>query len=146
MLALWNQFDDLFNDDALRARRHAPRSFVPPVDISETKSGYTLTADLPGLKPEDVEITVENGVLIISGERADQNVQEQDGYRRVERSFGSFRRTFTLPKGVDVNGVSAEHEHGQLVVQIPKPVAELPRKIQVAAKKPEQVESSSASP
>lgn len=131
MLALWNQFDDLFNDDALRARRSVTRSFAPPVDIQETKNGYQLIADLPGLTADDVDITVENGVLVISGERKAQNVEEKDGYRRVERSFGSFRRAFTLPKGVDVEGVSARTEHGQLLIDIPKPVAELPRKIRV---------------
>ena len=59
------------------------------------------------------------------------NVEEKEGYRRVERSFGSFRRAFTLPKGVDVDGVSAKTEHGQLFIHIPKPVAEIPRKIKV---------------
>lgn len=131
MLALWNQFDDLFNDDALRARRSVARTFAPPVDIKETKNGYQLTADLPGLTANDVDITVENGVLVLSGERKAENVEEKDGYRRVERSFGRFRRAFTLPKGVDVEGVSAKTEHGQLVIHIPKPVAEIPRKIRV---------------
>ena len=131
MLALWNQFDDLFNDDALRARRHMTRSFAPPVDIQETKDGYQLTADLPGLTADDVDITIENGVLVLSGERKSANVEEKEGYRRVERSFGSFRRAFTLPKGVDVDGVSAKTEHGQLFIHIPKPVAEIPRKIKV---------------
>ncbi len=130
MLALWNQFDELFNDDSLRSRR-APRNFVPAVDIEETKVGYLLTADLPGLAPGDVEITVENGILTLAGTREAESATDKDGYRRVERSFGSFRRTFTLPKGVDVDGVKAETKNGQVKIVIPKPVAELPRKIKI---------------
>lgn len=132
MLALWNQFDDLFNDDHFRARSPL-RSFVPAVDIEETKDGYALTADLPGLTAEDVHITVENGVLVLSGERKNERATEKDGYKRVERSFGSFRRSFTLPKGVKVEDVTATTEHGQVKVLIPKPVAELPHKISVQA-------------
>jgi HSP20 family protein len=135
MLALWNQFDDLFNDQHSTIRRPT-RSFVPAVDIEETKDGYLLTADLPGLTAEDVNITVENGVLLLSGERRDERIDEKEGYKRIERSFGSFRRSFTLPKGVDVEQVTAKTEHGQVKVRIPKPVAELPRKIKVESADP----------
>jgi HSP20 family protein len=135
MLALWNQFDDLFNDDHFKTRRLA-RSFVPAVDIEETREGYLLIADLPGLTAEDVNITVENGVLVLSGERKDERVDEKDGYKRIERSFGSFRRSFTLPKGVNAEQVTAKTEHGQVKVSIPKPVAELPRKIKIESAGP----------
>lgn len=133
MLALWNQFDDLFGDE-IRARRPT-RSFVPAVDVEERKSDYRLTADLPGLTADDVEITIENGVLTVSGERKDEKVEEKDGYRRVERSFGTFRRSFTLPKGVPADAITAHTSNGQLEVLIPKPSEETPRKIKVAAKK-----------
>ncbi len=132
MLALWNQFDDLFGDE-FRPRR-AMKKFVPAVDIEERKTDYRLTADLPGLTADDVNVTIENGVLIVSGERKDETVEEKDGYRRVERSFGSFRRSFTLPKGVSADSVSAHTENGQLEVLIPKPAEETPRKIKVATK------------
>jgi HSP20 family protein len=85
------------------------------------------------MKPEEVDITVENGVLTISGERKAEKKEEKDGYRRVERSHGSFRRAFTLPKGVDADAIRATVEHGQLRVVVPKPVAELPRKVKVGA-------------
>lgn len=133
MLALWNQFDDLLNDDFFRARKMAVPGFTPAVDIHETKEGYELLADLPGMKPEDVDLTVENGVLTISGERKAEKAEEKDGYKRIERTYGSFRRSFTLPKGVDAEGIQAHVEHGQLRVKVPKPVAELPRKIKVGA-------------
>lgn len=135
MLALWNQFDELFNDESFRARRPG-RSFVPAVDVTETKEGYTLTADLPGLSAKDVDITVENGILLLSGERKDEHADVKDGYRRVERSFGSFRRSFTLPKGVNLDDLKASTEHGQVKVFIPKPVAELPRKVKIQSSSP----------
>ena len=132
MLALLNQFDDLFGDET-RSRRPS-RTFVPAVDVEERKSDYRLTADLPGLSPNDVEVTIENGVLTVSGERKDQKVEEKNGYRRVERTFGSFRRSFTLPKGVAADAITAHTENGQLEVLIPKPAAETPRKIKVDLK------------
>jgi HSP20 family protein len=131
MLALWNHFDDLLGDDVFRTRRQTMPSFAPPVDIRETKDGYELIADLPGLTADDVDVTVEDGVLTVSGQRKEEKVDEKEGYRRVERSFGSFRRAFTLPKGVDAESISAHVEHGQLQVKVPKPVAELPRKVKV---------------
>lgn len=134
MLALWNQFDDLMNEDIFRGRRMNTPTFAPAVDIQETKEGYELLADLPGLTANDVEITVENGTLTLSGERKFEKKDEKEGYRRIERTYGSFRRSFTLPKGVDADQISAHVEHGQLRVLVPKPVAELPRKIRVEAK------------
>lgn len=133
MLALWNQFDDLFHDDLFRLRRQATPAFAPPVDIVETEKGYELVADLPGLTSDDVDITIEDGVLAISGERKQERVEEKKGFRRVERTFGAFKRSFTLPKGVSVDQVTARVDHGQLRVQVPKPVTELPRKVRIEA-------------
>lgn len=132
MLTLWNQFDDLWSDHA-RSQKMT-RKFVPAVDIEERKEDYRLTADLPGLTADDVDITLEDGVLTVSGERKDENVEEKDGYRRVERSFGSFRRSFTLPKGVSHDAITAHTENGQLEVLIPKPKEEKPHKIKIASK------------
>lgn len=133
MLTLFNQFEDLFGDE-LRARK-ATRSFVPAVDIEERKEDYRLVADLPGLTADDVDVTIENGVLTVSGERKGERVDEKDGYRRVERTFGRFRRSFTLPKGVSPDKISAHTENGQLQVVIPKPAEESPRKVKVSSKK-----------
>lgn len=133
MLTLWNQFDDLFNDESLRARRSLARSFTPLVDIEEQKDAYVLTADVPGIKPEEIEITVEDGVLTVKGERRAESRQEKDGYRRYERSFGAFRRSFVLPKGVRGERVEASVDSGQLVVRVPKPEAATPTKVTVRA-------------
>lgn len=137
MLTLWNQFDDLFSDDLLRGRRTMARNYWPAVDIEEAKDGYVLTADVPGMSPEDLDITVENGVLSLKGERMQQTRDEHEGYKRYERSFGSFQRSFSLPKGVNAEEVEAQVENGQLIVHIPKPVSALPRKVSVKAQSPE---------
>jgi HSP20 family protein len=133
MLTLWNQFDDLFGDNVLRGRNQVARSFLPAVDITEGKESYDLVADVPGVPADAIEITVEDGVLKLRGERHDQHKDVRDGYRRVERSFGRFERTFVLPKGVQSDQVSAKVEHGQLHVRIPKPIAATPRRIEVKA-------------
>lgn len=131
MLTLWNQFDDLFNDNFVRGRTVQTRSFVPAVDIHETKEGYDLVADVPGLAPENIDVTVEDGVLKVRGERKAEREEAKEGYRRLERSFGSFERSFVLPKGVTPESVVASVEHGQLKVRIPKPAAQTPKKIAV---------------
>jgi HSP20 family protein len=137
MLTLWNQFDDLFSDELFKGRRQLQRSFWPAVDIEEVQDGYMLTADVPGMNPEEIDITVEDGVLSLKGERKSENKDEHDGYKRIERTFGSFQRTFVLPKGVSADAVEAKVENGQLVVRIPKPVAALPRKVTVSGNLPE---------
>lgn len=131
MLTLWNQFDDLFNDQFFRSRLAQPRSFVPAVDIRETKEGYDLVADVPGLTAENIDVTVEDGVLKLKGERLEESESEKDGYRRVERTFGAFERSFVLPKGVNPESVVANVDHGQLRVHIPKPAEQTPKKIPV---------------
>lgn len=133
MLTLWNQFDDLFADELFKGRRSPARTFVPAVDIEETSDGYLLTADVPGVPAESIDITVEDGVLTLKGHRQAEQREEKEGYRRIERSFGSFQRSFVLPKGVNVEGVKAQVEHGQLRVRVPKPVAALPKKVTVTA-------------
>jgi len=131
MLTLWNQFDDLFSDDLFKGRRLAQKALWPAVDIEETKDGYVLTADVPGLAPEQIDINVEDGVLTFKGERKAERKEEKDGYRRYERAFGSFQRSFVLPKGVDAGTVEAQVEHGQLTVRVPKPALAQPRRVAV---------------
>lgn len=131
MLTFWNQFDDLFNDNLVRGRSVQARAFVPAVDINETKEGYDLVADVPGLTPENIDVVIEDGVLKVRGERKAEREETKDGYRRVERSFGAFERAFVLPKGVNADSVAASVEHGQLKVHIQKPAAQAPKKVAV---------------
>ena len=109
--------------------------WVPNVDINEFEDKFQLYVDVPGVEPKDVEITLENGVLTISGERfmqaekADENVIR----RRAERGTGRFYRRFILPESVDPEQVKAKDRHGVLEILIPKQAKALPRKIEVAA-------------
>lgn len=133
MLTLWNQFDDLFaNHDAFKwPARAAEHGFSPAVDIRETKDAYVLTADVPGVPAEAIDISVKDGVLTVTGERKSERKSAEAGYHRVERTHGRFQRSFVLPKGVNSEGIEARVEHGVLSVSIPKPVAALPHKVQV---------------
>ena len=107
--------------------------WTPAVDIREDGEQFVITADIPGVEPRDIEITMENGVLTIKGERKLETRGEGDnGYRRVERAYGSFYRRFTLPDTADAEAVSASGKHGVLEVVIPKRAALQPKRIAVS--------------
>jgi HSP20 family protein len=101
------------------------------MDLVETGDHFVLRADLPGMSEEDVNIEVEERVLTISGERKAEHSENKDGYHRVERAFGSFSRSLTLPEGVDAEAVAASFDRGVLEVRIPKPEERKPRKISI---------------
>lgn len=94
--------------------------WIPEVDIREDEKEYLVKADLPGTKREDIKVTVENGALTISGERKSEREEKGKKYHRIERSFGSFQRTFTLPEGTDDKNLHAEFKDGVLHVHLPK--------------------------
>lgn len=103
----------------------------PAVDISEDQDKFTIHADLPGVKSEDIEVTAENGILTIKGERQGHKEEEKDNYRRVERFSGSFIRRFTLPERADLDNIAARTRDGVLELTIPKSVEAKPRRIEV---------------
>jgi HSP20 family protein len=107
------------------------RRWVPAMDLLETEDHFVLRADLPGVKEGDVAIELEDSVLTISGERKFEHEEREEGYYRVERAFGRFSRSLTLPKGVDPEAVSASFDAGVLEVKIPKPEERKPRKISI---------------
>jgi HSP20 family protein len=109
----------------------APRRWIPAMDLVETDDHFVLKADLPGLTDEDVKIDVEGDVLTISGERKSEQEDKRDGYVRVERSYGAFRRSLTLPEGVDPEAVTASFDRGVLEVRIPKPQERKPRRVAI---------------
>jgi HSP20 family protein len=116
----------LADEDRLRG------SWSPAVNILEKKDAIVITADLPGLKAEEVEITVDNGVLTIRGERRLEEAADGETYHRVERVYGMFERTFTLPNSVDVNKIDAKFRNGEMVVTLPKREESKPRAVKVA--------------
>lgn len=107
--------------------------WTPAVDIKENSEQFVITADIPGVEPKDIEVTMENGVLTIKGERKLEARDGGDnGYRRVERAYGSFYRRFTLPDTADAEAIAASGKHGVLEVVIPKRAALQPKRIAVS--------------
>ena len=107
------------------------RRWVPAMDLVETDEHFVLRADLPGMSQDDVKIELEDNVLTVSGERSAEHESKQEGFYRVERAFGTFSRSLTLPKGVDADSVSAAFDRGVLEVRIPKPEAVKPKRIEI---------------
>jgi len=140
MLSLYRPFTNLLRDE-FGDRDWNPffgggpltraASFSPAVDVVEKEGAYLLKAEVPGLSPEDIDLQVENNVLSLRGERKYENEEERDGYRRVERSYGSFSRSFVLPEGTNVESIDAKVEHGILTVTIPKVQTAAARKVEV---------------
>jgi len=107
--------------------------WTPSVDVRETQDGFVLTADVPGVNPKDIEVTMENGLLTIRGTRPNDAPAEQNGYARVERTTGRFLRRFTLPESANAEAVTAKTNHGVLTLTIPKRAEVQPRRIEVQA-------------
>ncbi len=105
---------------------------APLANLAETESEYEISLDLPGLKPEDVNVEFRDGHLCISGERKQVNEEEGKTYHRIERSFGAFRRVVALGNEVDADKIAAKYEHGVLTVTAPKVSAAQPKKITVS--------------
>jgi HSP20 family protein len=109
----------------------AARRWIPAMDLIESGDHYVLRADLPGLSDEDVNVQLEDNVLTISGERKAQHEGQQEGYYRLERAFGGFARSLTLPEGVNPDGIQAHFDRGVLEIRIPKPEQKKPRQVQI---------------
>lgn len=105
--------------------------WIPTVDISETDGEYVIKAELPDVKKEDVKVTLEDGVLTLTGERRQEKEEKNTQYHRVERSYGSFVRSFSLPDLVDETKVKAEYKDGMLNLHLPKSEKTKPRAIEV---------------
>ena len=132
--ALQNRLlNSLFQDFA---RPESTGSFVPAVDVYEDATKIVLTLETPGIAPEDLNIRVENNTLSIEGERKAHTDLKQENFHRIERRFGSFVRSFTLPQTVDAEQVGAHSEHGVLTVELPKKAAAQPKQIKVSVAAP----------
>ena len=109
----------------------ATANWTPSVDITENDNAFTLLADIPGVDPKDIDISMEKGVLTIKGERKSETVEEKENFRRVERTRGNFYRRFTLPDSADADKIEAKSEHGVLRITIPKQEVAVSRRIEV---------------
>ena len=128
-------FDEVFGDVARRSGRQqgdAPTSWAPVLDVLQEDGDVVVRAELPGVRPDDVDITLHNGVLTISGERKAEEQREGSGYYVRERRYGSFRRSMTLPQGVDESSIRARFDDGVLEVRVSGAAAvQEPRRIQI---------------
>lgn len=135
VFGLSNRLSRLLNDGLgnldWQFRDSASASWVPAVDIFEEADGIRITAEIPGVKPENVQISLENNVLTIHGSKQQLAEERTERVHRYERTYGEFDRSFTLPATVDANAIKASYEHGVLTVTLPKVEKAKPRQIEV---------------
>jgi HSP20 family protein len=140
---LQSEMNRLFNsffDEGGRSNGERTRRWAPAVDLLERENSLVLRADLPGLNEDDVQIEVSDNVLTISGERRAEFEDSEQGYYRIERAFGSFSRSLSLPDGVDADRIEANFDNGVLEVKIPKPEERKPKRISIAGKDEKTIE------
>ncbi len=122
-----DMMDEFFND-VVNQRNN---NFVPSIDISETNDGFEVTAELPGVSKDNIDVSLDNGRLTISGERKFEEKEEGKTYHRVETRYGSFNRSFQLPDNVDEDSINAKYENGLLHISIKKTEDKVKKQIEV---------------
>jgi HSP20 family protein len=139
----WDPFQDLqsFRDEMNRTfgrwfgreegDEPAPRRWVPALDVTESTDAYHIDVEVPGIDPENINVTVDQGMLTVSGERRSEEEKSDRSYHRVERRYGSFRRSISLPRDVDAGHIQASYDNGVLRLQVPKTESSQPRRIEV---------------
>ena len=146
--SLQTEMNRLFNAafDTPGGGNGGARRWAPAMDLLETDDHFVLRADLPGMTESDVNIEVEDNVLTVSGERKAEHEENREGFYRVERAFGAFSRSLTLPKGINADAVSASFDKGVLEVRIPKPEERKPRRITIgtAGEEPKTLEGAAS--
>src|SRR6266545_701413 len=143
MLTRWDPFRELntLQDRMSRLFQFAPLgrreetlgmgTFVPPVDVYEDEHSITLKMEIPGIDQKDLDVRMENNVLTVHGERKFEKDEKQENYQRIERSYGSFTRSFTLPSTVETDNVNAEYDNGVLKIKLAKRAEAKPKQIKV---------------
>jgi HSP20 family protein len=126
---IFEPFARMANDEDL-----ATGTWVPPVDVAETQDKILVRAEVPGMKQDDIAIEFENGVLTIKGERRLEKNDDAVTWHRVERTYGNFVRSFTLPRTVDAERIGATYREGVLEIEIPKKEEAKPKQIRIAVK------------
>jgi len=123
--------DTVFGEGLYPSEDVSNRTWMPSVNIRETEQAFFVEAELPGLTKKDIDITLENNILKLSGERRFEKDTKEESYHRVERSYGSFLRTFSLPSQVNAESVKASFKDGVLTIEVPKAEEAKPRKIAI---------------
>lgn len=129
--SLQDQINRLFNETFDRSEGANLTAWAPAVDIYETEHNLVVKADLPDIKPEELDIRVENNILTIRGERKFEKKVEENNYLRVERAYGSFSRSFSLANTVNTEAIQADYQNGVLTLSIPKREEAKPKQIKV---------------
>jgi len=124
-----NRLFDRFFDN--RTANGTSRRWIPAMDLVETEEHLVLRGDLPGLTEDDIDIEIKDNVLTVSGDRKAESEEKGEGYHRVERAFGNFSRSLSLPQGIDPDRVEAGFDKGVLEVRIPKPAEAKPTRVQI---------------
>jgi HSP20 family protein len=140
LLATEREFDRLFREAfsplfGQREGEFSTRAWAPAVDIFETENSIVLKAELPGVDPKDVEVRVEDNTLYLKGERKFEKETKEENYHRIERSYGSFARSFVLPNSMDAEKVAAEYQDGLLTLTLPKREEAKPKTIKINVSK-----------
>lgn len=149
--ALQNRLNSIFNEFALSEGEQESLSmgtFIPPVDIYEDAQQLVLKLEVPGIRQENLDVRIENRTLTVKGERRFEKNEKEENFHRIERRYGSFTRTFTLPETIDMNEPKASYEQGVLTITLSKNEAAKPKqiKVEIAADsaQPKQVEGKTA--
>jgi HSP20 family protein len=132
-VTLQDRMNRLFRESYPEGREEAltTSTFAPPVDVYEDEHSITLKIEVPGIDEKDIDVRLENNTLTVHGERKFEKEEKEENYRRVERQYGSFTRTFTLPNTVDAENVTANYDKGVLNVQLAKKSEAKPKQIKV---------------
>src|SRR5215471_6185525 len=140
---LQDRMNRLFQDSFGREGREeslTTSNFAPAVDVYEDEHEVTLKIEVPGIDEKDIEVRVENNTLTVHGERKFEKEEKEENYRRIERQYGSFTRTFTLPQTVDQDSVQANYDKGVLKIQLAKKAEAKPKQIKVIIGSEKQIE------
>lgn len=127
-----NLFDRFFGEEPGDQSNVVTSQWMPRVDIREEKDRFVILADIPGVDPKDIEVSMDKGILSIRGERKAEHTEESGRYTRMERAHGVFYRRFALPDSADAEGIKASGRHGVLEIVIPKRPESTPRRIEVS--------------
>jgi len=133
VFSLRREIDRLFDDAFGQGGRSGQTTWAPAVDVREDEKSLTFEFELPGLRPDQVEITADNGILTVRGQKQDQRSETEGRHHIVERTYGTFSRSFQLPQGMNDDNIEAEFDNGVLTVRVPKAALPQPRKIEIRA-------------
>jgi HSP20 family protein len=128
-------FDRIFGDWTVPSLWNEERVVVPAFDISETENEYVISGEIPGIEPKDLDVSLNDGILTVKGEKKQESEEKEENYHRIERHYGSFQRSFRLPENINREKLDASYKDGILKLTLPKSEQSEVKKIEVKEKK-----------